>query len=160
VPDSGGVVLVPAFVGLGAPYWRPEVRGALFGLTRGTTRAHVTRAALESLALQTRDVVLAMANDAGRRVRVLRVDGGASANDLLMQYQADVLGIPVERPRVIETTALGAALLAGLAVGLWASPSELERARRIEHRFTPKKPAAWRNREHARWRDAVARLLA
>jgi glycerol kinase len=159
VPDSGGVVLVPAFVGLGAPYWRPNVRGALFGLTRGTTRAHVARAALESLALQTRDVVEAMARDAAHRVRVLRVDGGAAANDLLMQYQADVLGIPVERPRVIETTALGAALLAGLATGVWTSPSELDRARRIERRFQPGKSAAWRAREWARWREAVRRLL-
>src|SRR6185436_20133329 len=105
------VYLVPAFVGLGAPYWRPDARGALFGLTRGTTRDHVVRAALESLAFQTRDLVEAMARDAGRRVTTLRVDGGASANNVLMQYQADLLGVPVERPHVVETTALGAGLL-------------------------------------------------
>jgi glycerol kinase len=160
VPDSGGVVLVPAFVGLGAPHWRSDVRGALLGLTRGTTRAHVARAALESMAFQTRDVVEAMARDAGRRVRTLRVDGGAVANDFLMQYQADLLGIPVERPRVIETTALGAGLLAGLAAGVWDSPRELDRARRIERVFRPAKPAAWRAREMARWTNAVALLLS
>ena len=158
--DSGGVVLVPAFVGLGAPYWRPEVRGALFGLTRGTTRAHVVRAALESLAFQTRDLVEAMARDAGRRVSALRVDGGASANDVLMQYQADLLGVPVERPRVVETTALGAGLLAGLGVGLWASHRELDRGRRLERRFTPRESRAWREREYRRWQRAVAALLA
>ncbi len=159
VPDTGGVVLVPAFVGLGAPHWRPEVRGAVFGLTRGTTRAHLARAALESLAFQSRDLAEAMARDAGRRIRRLRVDGGASANDLLMQYQADLLGIPVERPRVIETTALGAGLLAGLAAGVWSSPRELDRARRIDRVFRPTKSAAWRAREQSRWHEAVERLL-
>ena len=159
VPDAGGVVLVPAFVGLGAPWWRPDVRGALFGLTRGTTRAHLARAALESLALQSHDLVRAMEHDARRRVRVLRVDGGAAANDLLMQYQADLLGVPVERPRVLETTALGAALLAGLATGFWASPRELARARRIERVFRPHRGRAWRAGEVARWRAAVRTLL-
>ena len=159
VSDSGGVVLVPAFVGLGAPYWRPEVRGAFFGLTRGTTRAHLARAALESLAFQTRDVVEAMARDAGKRPRELKVDGGAAANDFLMQYQADLLGIPVARPRVVETTALGAALLAGLAVGLWRSHRDLDRARRIERVFEPRQGRAWREAEYARWKTAVAALL-
>ena len=159
VPDSGGVVLVPAFVGLGAPYWRADVRGALLGLTRGTTRAHVARAALESLAFQSRDLVEAMARDAGGRVRTLKVDGGAAANDWLMQYQADLLGVPVVRPRVIETTALGAALLAGLGVGFWASHRELDRARRVERVFRPKRTKAWREREYARWKAAVATLL-
>jgi glycerol kinase len=159
VRESGGVVMVPAFVGLGAPYWRPEVRGALFGLTRGTTRAHIVRAALESLAFQTRDLVDAMARDAGRRVTALRVDGGASANNVLMQYQADLLGVPVERPQVIETTALGAGLLAGLGVGLWGSQRELKRGRRIERVFIPRESRAWREREYARWRRAVAALL-
>ncbi len=159
VPDSGGVVLVPAFVGLGAPYWRADVRGALLGLTRGTTRAHVARAALESLAFQSRDLVEAMARDAGGRVRTLKVDGGAAANDWLMQYQADLLGVPVVRPRVVETTALGAALLAGLGVGFWASHRELDRARRVERVFRPKRTKAWREREYARWEAAVATLL-
>ena len=160
VRDTGGVVLVPAFVGLGAPYWRPDVRGALFGLTRGTTRAHVVRAALESLAFQSRDLVEAMTRDAKRRVTRLRVDGGASANNVLMQYQADLLGIPVERPEVIETTALGAGLLAGLGVGLWSSHRELERGRRIDRVFAPNQGRAWREREYLRWRRAVQALLA
>ena len=159
VADSGGVVLVPAFVGLGAPYWRPEVRGAIFGLTRGSTRAHLARAALESLAFQTRDVFEAMTRDAGRRVKVLRVDGGAAANDFLMQYQADLLGVPVERPAVVETTALGAALLAGLAAGVWTSARELARARRVERVFKPRQGKAWREAEYARWKAAVATLL-
>jgi len=160
VRDAGGVVLVPAFVGLGAPYWRPDVRGALFGITRGTTRAHLVRAALESLAFQTRDLVEAMARDAGRRATTLRVDGGASANNVLMQYQADLLGVPVERPQVVETTALGAALLAGLGVGLWTTRAELERGRRIERVFEPRQGRAWREREYARWQRAVGALLA
>jgi glycerol kinase len=159
VPDAGGVVLVPAFVGLGAPWWRPDVRGALFGLTRGTTRAHLARAALESLAFQSADLVAAMERDAGRRVRALRVDGGAAANDLLMQFQADLLGVPVERPRVLETTALGAALLAGLATGFWRVPRDLDRARAIERVFRPRRGRAWRAAEMERWRAAVALLL-
>ena len=159
VPDSGGVVMVPAFVGLGAPYWRPEVRGAILGLTRGTTRAHIVRATLEALAFQSRDLVEAMARDAKRPVRVLKVDGGATASNLLMQFQADLLGIPVHRPRMIETTALGAGLLAGLGAGLWTSQSDLARARRIEHVFTPRKSKAWREAEFGRWRSAVATLL-
>ena len=159
VPDSGGVVLVPAFAGLGAPYWRPDVRGALLGLTRGTTRAHVVRAGLESLAFQSRDLVEAMAHDAGSRVRTLQVDGGAVANDWLMQYQADLLGVPVRRPRVIETTALGAGLLAGLATGFWKSQRELYGARRLEREFRPKQGARWRAVEYARWSHAVKTLL-
>jgi glycerol kinase len=166
VPDSGGVVLVPAFVGLGAPYWRPDVRGSLFGLTRGTTRAHVVRAALESLAFQTRDLIEAMRKDSSRgagraiRIRELRVDGGASANDFLMQYQSDLLGLSVLRPAVIETTALGAGLLAGLATGFWGSQSDLDRARRIEKRFEPRESRQWREEEYRRWTRAVATLLA
>jgi glycerol kinase len=160
VEDGGGVVLVPAFVGLGAPYWKPEVRGALFGLTRGTSRAHLARAALESIAFQTRDVVEAMARDAGRRIRALRVDGGAAANDLLMQIQADLLGVPVERPRVIETTALGAALLAGLGAGVWSSHRELDQARQVERVFRPQRSKKWRDAEYARWLKAVRALPA
>ena len=159
VSDSGGVVMIPAFAGLGAPYWRADVRGALLGLTRGTTRAHVARAALESLAFQSRDLVEAMARDAGARVKALQVDGGAVANDLLMQWQADLLGVPVRRPRVIETTALGAGLLAGLATGFWRSHRELAAARTLEREFRPRQPRAWREREYARWKRAVATLL-
>jgi len=136
------------------------VRGALLGITRGTTRAHVVRAALESLAFQSRDLVEAMARDAGRRVRALRVDGGAAANDLLMQLQADLLGIPVVRPRVIETTALGAGMLAGMGAGLWTSPRDLDQARRVDRVFRPRRPSRWREREYARWMQAVARLMA
>jgi glycerol kinase len=159
VPDSGGVVMVPAFAGLGAPYWRADVRGALLGLTRGTTRDHVARATLESLAFQSADLVTAMERDAKRRVKVLRVDGGAAANDWLMQYQADLLGIPVRRPRVIETTALGAGLLAGLGAGVWRSPRELATARASGREFLPRRPAAWRRAEWTRWREAVETLL-
>jgi glycerol kinase len=159
VEDSGGVVLVPAFAGLGAPYWRADVRGALLGLTRGSTRAHVVRATLESLAFQSRDLVDAMARDAHARVRALQVDGGAVANDWLMQYQADLLGVPVRRPRVIETTALGAGLLAGLGAGVWRSPRELAGARQLDREFRPKRDAKWRSAEWARWRGAVDLLL-
>jgi glycerol kinase len=159
VPDSGGVVLVPAFAGLGAPYWRADVRGALFGLTRGTTRAHVVRATLEALAFQSRDLVEAMARDAGTRVKALQVDGGAVANDWLMQYQSDLLGIPVRRPRVIETTALGAGLLAGLGAGVWHSARELADARGLDREFLPSQDARWRAAEWARWRTAVDTLL-
>ncbi|HTO89757.1 MAG TPA: glycerol kinase GlpK [Candidatus Sulfotelmatobacter sp.] len=160
VPDSGGVVFVPAFVGLGAPHWRADVRGAIIGLTRGTTRAHLVRAALESLAFQSCELVEAMERDARVRVKRLRVDGGASANDLLMQIQADLLGVPVERPRVIETTALGAGLLAGLAVGFWKSAREVDHAREIERVFRPQHGAVWRRAEMERWNRAVSALLA
>jgi glycerol kinase len=159
VPDSGGVVLVPAFAGLGAPYWRADVRGALVGLTRGSTRAHIARATLESLAFQSRDLVEAMARDAGARVKALQVDGGAVANDWLMQYQSDLLGIPVRRPRIIETTALGAGLLAGLGAGVWRSPRELAGARALEREFRPRRDAKWRAAEWSRWRSAVEMLL-
>ena len=151
--------MVPAFVGLGAPWWRADVRGALLGLTRGTTRAHVVRAALESLAFQSCDLVTAMEKDSGTRVRRLRVDGGATANGFLMQLQADLLGVPVERPRVIETTALGAGLLAGLGTGFWSSHREVERARVVERTFRPAHDARWRRAEHARWRGAIELLL-
>ncbi|HLY38918.1 MAG TPA: glycerol kinase, partial [Candidatus Binatia bacterium] len=158
VDSTLGVYLVPAFVGLGAPHWDAEARGALLGLTRGVTRAHVVRAALEALAYQTRDVADAMAADAGEALRALRVDGGAAANDFLMQFQADVLGVPVDRPKVVETTAMGAAFLAGLAVGFWQSQAELERARRIDRRFTPRMNADTRDALYRGWQAAVARV--
>jgi glycerol kinase len=158
VDSTLGVYLVPAFVGLGAPHWDADARGALLGLTRGVTRAHVVRAALESLAYQTRDVVDAMAADAGEPLRALRVDGGAAANGFLMQFQADVLGVPVDRPRVVETTAMGAAFLAGLATGFWKSQADLERARRIDRRFTPRMNAETRDALYRGWQDAVARV--
>jgi glycerol kinase len=158
VDSTLGVYLVPAFVGLGAPYWDAAARGALLGLTRGVTRAHVVRAALESLAYQTRDVVDAMAADSGTPLTTLRVDGGAAANDFLMQFQADVLGVPVERPKLVETTAMGAAALAGLAVGFWRSPNELARACQLDRRFKPRMAAATRESLYRGWRTAVARV--
>jgi glycerol kinase len=159
VPDSGGTVLVPAFVGLGAPYWNPEVRGAWLGLTRGTTLAHLVRAALESIAYQSRDVFDAMAEDAGRRPPALRVDGGATVNDLLMQMQADILGVSVERPKHLETTALGAMALAAQACGLWKGgrlPGDLGK---ISRRFAPKLARARREALYQSWRAAVTTLL-
>ena len=157
VPDNGGVYLVPAFVGLGAPYWDSAARGALLGLTRGSTAAHIARAALESVAYQTADVVEAMQADSGLPLSELRVDGGAAENDLLMQFQADVLGVPVVRPQVTETTALGAAYLAGLAVGFWADEAEIAAQWRPERRFEPNMPAERRTSLLANWRKAVAR---
>jgi glycerol kinase len=158
VGSSLGVYLVPAFVGLGAPYWDPDARGALLGLTRGVTRGHVVRAALEALAFQTRDVVEAMAGDAGDAISTLRVDGGAAANGFLMQFQADLLGVPVERPRVVETTAMGAAFLAGLGTGFWRSQADLARARRIDRRFRPRMSAESRDALYRGWQAAVARV--
>ncbi len=137
VPDSGGVFLVPAFTGLGSPHWDAYARGAMVGLTRGTTRAHVARAALESIAFQSAELLGAMQADAGRPLVELRVDGGATANDLLMQFQADLLGVPVVRPRVTETTALGAAYLAGLATGFWSSEAELAKIWQSDRVFEP-----------------------
>jgi glycerol kinase len=137
VPDSGGVFLVPAFTGLGAPHWDPQARGTITGITRGTTAAHIARAALESIALQTLDLVRAMENDTGTTLPELRVDGGASANNLLMQIQADLLGVPVVRSRIAETTALGAAFLAGLAVGFWHDLKETAVFRQHDRTFVP-----------------------
>ncbi len=157
VLDAGGVYLVPAFTGLGAPYWDPHARGAIVGLTRGTTRAHIARAALEAIAYQSAEVLEAMQKDSGERLAELRVDGGASANDLLMQFQADLLGVPVVRPKVLETTALGAAYLAGLTVALWKSREEVARQWRAERRFEPRMDAAERASRMTRWREAVSR---
>src|SRR6266480_982215 len=143
VPDNGGVYVVPAFAGLGAPHWDQYARGAILGLTRGSTRAHIARAALEGIVLQVMDVLKAMEADAGIKLKELRVDGGASANDLLMQLQADVLNVPVVRPKVAETTALGAAYLAGLAVGYWKSQADIARQWQVDKKFNPAmKPAA------------------
>jgi len=157
VPDSGGVTFVPALTGLGAPYWRPEARGLLSGLTRGTTRAHVARAVLEGVALQVADILEAMAEDAGVPLAGLRVDGGAARNDLLMQEQADLLGVPCVRPTQVETTAIGAAYLAGLGVGLYESPAALARAWQEERRFMPRKEREGTKELRRRWREAVAK---
>ena len=157
VPDSGGVMLVPALTGLGAPHWDPAARGLLVGFSRATTRGHVARAALEGIALSVADVVGAVERGTGVRLEKLRVDGGASVNDLLMQIQADVLGLPVERPAVPETTALGAALLAGLAVGFYPALDAAAEAVRGERTFTPRVDAAARERLRTRWLDAVDR---
>jgi len=159
VLDSGGVYIVPAFTGLGAPHWDPEARGSIFGLTRGTTRAHIARAALESIAFQSADVLEAMQKDSGETLKELRVDGGATANDLLMQFQADLLGVPVVRPKVLETTALGAAYLAGLTVNLWKSRDEIAAQWQAQKRFEPRMEAGRRAELMARWREAVGRSL-
>ena len=157
VLDAGDVFVVPAFAGLGAPYWDPNARGAIVGLTRGTTRAHIARAALESIAFQSAEVLEAMQKDAGEKLAELRVDGGATANDLLMQFQADLLGVPVVRPTRLETTALGAAYLAGLTVDLWKSRDEVARQWKAGRRFEPRMDASERQTRMARWREAVSR---
>jgi glycerol kinase len=156
-PDSGGVCVVPAFAGLGAPHWDPYARGLVIGLTRGSNRSHIARAALESIAFQAADVLTAMQKDAGIRLRELRVDGGASANNLLMQFQADVVGVPVVRPTVTETTARGAAYLAGLAVGYWKSTAEIAEQWAVDRRFTPAMKPATRRQLVAGWEKAVSR---
>lgn len=156
--SNEGVYLVPAFAGLGAPYWDANSRGALLGLTRGAGRAHLARAALESIAYQSRDIVEVMNLDSGVELTELRVDGGASKNDFLMQFQADILGVPVERPAQVETTAAGSAYLAGLATGLWNSPGDVLEARRLERRFIPQMSAAQRDLLYAGWEKAVTRV--
>ncbi|CAM3527724.1 glycerol kinase GlpK [Deinococcus frigens] len=157
VPDSGGVYLVPAFVGLGAPYWDPYARGTIVGMTRGTTASHIARAALEAVAFQSAELLSAMQKDSGVTLKELRVDGGASTNDLMMQFQADVLGVPVVRPRVTETTALGAAYLAGLAVGFWHDQAELQAMWQEDRRFEPAMDADQRAFRLGRWKKAVER---
>ncbi|HEY4240876.1 MAG TPA: glycerol kinase GlpK [Kofleriaceae bacterium] len=157
VPDSGGVIVVPAFAGLGAPHWRPDARGAITGLTRGTTRAHIARATLEGIALQNVDILRAMERDSGTQLGVLKVDGGASANDLLMQFQSDVLGVEISRPDVVETTALGAAFLAGLGAGVWRDQAQVQAVWSEQKRFRPTADRA-RVAEHLRrWDAAVAK---
>ncbi len=155
VASTEGVYVVPAFVGLGAPYWRSDVRGAVFGLTRGTDKEHFVRATLESLAYQTRDVLAAMQADSGIELKALRVDGGAVANGFLMQFQSDILAVPVERPQVAETTALGAAYLAGLAVDFWKSRDEIARYWHVDRTFTPGMDAPVREALYAGWQKAV-----
>jgi glycerol kinase len=157
VADTGGVYFVPAFVGLGAPYWDMYARGTVVGITRGTTAAHLVRAGLEAIAYQSRDVLEAMAADAGERVRALRVDGGAAANDFLCQFQADVMNVPVERPRVIETTALGAAGLAGLGAGVWRSLDQFAERAAVERTFVPAVDSRAREAGYEGWRRAVER---
>ena len=157
VPDSGGVAFVPALTGLGAPVWDAGARGTITGITRGTTAAHLARATLEAIALLTRDVIVAMAADSGIALAELRVDGGAAANDLLMQLQADVLGVPVVRPATTETTALGAAYLAGLATGVWRDQAEVRSRWREDRRFEPAMTASDRDALVETWRDAVGR---
>jgi glycerol kinase len=160
VPDSDGVYLVPAFAGLGAPHWDAYARGIVVGITRGTTKAHLARAALEGIAFQVADVLSAMQQDTGLAVRELRVDGGAAANNLLLQFQADILQAPVVRPQVIETTALGAAFLAGLAVGFWNSLEEIAGVWQAQRTFLPEMSAAEARRRRARWQDALQRSRA
>jgi len=159
VPNSNGVYVVPAFVGLGAPYWDMYARGAILGLTRGTTRDHLIRATLESIAYQTRDVLEVMRTDSGIKFQELRVDGGACANDFLMQFQADILGVPVERPEIIETTTLGAAYLAGLAVGFWKDQSSISQQRVVNRRFLPGMGEEKREKIYAKWQKAVQRAM-
>ncbi|CAN7500158.1 glycerol kinase GlpK [Trinickia sp. LjRoot230] len=160
VPHCDGVYVVPAFAGLGAPHWNPRARGTVFGLTRGTTHAHLARAALDSIAYQSVDVLKAMEADSGMRIGELRVDGGACANNLLMQFQADVLGVAAVRPRISETTALGAAYLAGLAVGYWSDIGELERQWQLDRRFTPAMPQHDVDACLAGWQRAVTAAIA
>jgi glycerol kinase len=157
VIDNGGVYLVPAFAGLGAPHWDPYARGLMIGITRGTTAAHVARAALESIAYQVADLLDAVQRDSSIALGELRVDGGAAMNDMLLQFQSDLLGVPVVRPAVTETTALGAAYLAGLAVGFWDSPGEIARQWRVERRFEPAMQRSMSEHLRERWREAVSR---
>jgi glycerol kinase len=157
VLDSGDVYVVPAFTGLGSPYWDPHARGAIVGLTRGTTKGHIARAALESIAFQSAELLEAMQKDSNQQLSELRVDGGAAANDLLMQFQADLLGVPVARPKVLETTALGAAYLAGLTVNLWQSREEVASHWQLDRRFEPSMSRDEAAAKMARWREAVTR---
>ena len=158
VKDTGGVFVVPAFAGLGAPYWDMYARGAIFGLTRGTSKAHIVRATLQSLAYQVKDVLEAMQKDAGTELKTLRVDGGASANNFLMQFQADILGTNVERPKIVETTALGAAMLAGLAVGFWKK-EDLEATWQLDEAFVPGMSEGERAQRYSGWQKAVKRTM-
>ena len=159
VTDSSGVYLVPAFVGLGAPYWNMQARGAIFGLTRGTTKAHIIRATLESLAYQTKDVINVIESDSGIALKTLKVDGGASCNNILMQFQSDILQVAVDRPQIIETTALGVAYLAGLAVGIWKSKDDLVQTWKLDKRFEPTMGVDEVDHLYKGWKKAVNRAL-
>ena len=157
VPDSNGVYMVPAFVGLGAPYWDQYARGAIVGLSRGANRNHIIRAALESIAYQTRDVIACQEKDSGIETTELKVDGGAANNNFLMQFQADILGVPVLRPKIVETTARGSAFLAGLAVGFWEDQKDLENAFELDRKFNPSVDEAMRSKLYSGWQKAVER---
>jgi len=157
VPDTGGVYMVPAFAGLGAPHWDQYARGTITGITRGTTAAHFARAALEAIAFQVADILSLMQKDSGVQIKELRVDGGAASNNLLMQFQADLLGVPVVRPKVTETTALGAAYLAGLATGYWNSPSDVQANWQVDRKFEPALPRQEVDHRIARWTQALER---
>ncbi|HHV18174.1 MAG TPA: glycerol kinase, partial [Thermoanaerobacterales bacterium] len=159
VEDNNGVYLVPAFVGLGAPYWDMYARGTIVGLTRGAKREHIVRAALESICYQTRDVLEAMQKDSGINLKSLKVDGGAVANNFLMQFQSDILGVPVDRPKVIETTALGAAYLAGLAVGYWKDKQDISAKWQIDRTFKPEMDDDKKDGLYKGWKKAVERAL-
>lgn len=160
VPDSGGIIVVPAFAGLGAPYWDSAARGAIFGLTRSTTRAHLVRATLESIAHQVADLLDTLSTEQGIAPRELRVDGKACANDFLMQFQSDILGVAIDRPDNVDTTALGAAFLAGLGCGLWPNTRHLESLRRTERRFEPAISSETRRSLRTLWLRAVQRTLS
>ena len=160
VKDSGGVMVVPAFQGLGAPWWDPYARGIIIGITRATTKNHVIRATLESIAYQTSDVISLMEEQTGLRVKSLKVDGGASSNNLLLKFQSNILGISIERPVCVETTALGAAYLCGLALGVYQSVDEIKANRKIDKTFTPEETNAWREENLNRWRKAIKRSLS
>ena len=159
VKDSGGVYFVPAFTGLGAPYWDPQARGTITGLTRGSTRAHIIRAALEAIAYQTRDIFTLMRKSLYCPIRRLRVDGGAAANDLLMQFQSDLLGIPVVRPKLLDSTAAGAAYLAGITVGLWR-PKDITAMQAVERVFKPAMPLKVAQAKYEGWQKAVRKTMA
>ena len=160
VKDNSGVYFVPSFVGLGAPYWDSDARGGIFGITRGTTGSHLVRAALEAMCYQTRDVLEAMRKDTGLDIKTLKVDGGASANNFLCQFQSDILGINVVRPRVIESTSLGAAYLAGLAVGYWDDSKDIKKCWKRDREFTPGLTKKSAGKLYKGWRDAVERTLS
>ncbi|MGI6678813.1 MAG: glycerol kinase GlpK [Dehalobacterium sp.] len=159
VPDNGGVYVVPAFTGLGAPYWDMEARGAILGLTRGSNKNHIIRGALESMAYQTRDIIEAMEADAKLPLQILKVDGGAVTNSLLMQFQADILGVEVERPQCIETTAMGAAYLAGLATGFWLNKKELQEKAKVDRTFKPRMEESMREKYYQGWQKAVRQVM-